>query len=546
MMLIPILLLLASVVHGDHGSTFEPEDFSVISALVDVGFDVSGIPEINLSNDAGDSASLIARCTPACATLQQRYSEDALHMASETPYTNFTGSYWASNQGEVRPHCIFKPSSREAVQTLVLLSRHTGCPFAVKSGGHAAFPGASSIEGGITVSLERLDQVLLSEDKKLATIGAGKIAYQLYQELGEHELTVLAGRGATIGIGGFTLGGGISFFSSRHGLACDNVVSFEVVTARGEIVTASPTQHPDLFWALRGGGNNFGIVTSFEVETILLPRNELWQKHKIYTHWWSSANLIDAFAHAVSEADRDPDAGLWVAWVKYKGVRIASTQLWHGAANGQDSVVFEKFNKLRPVYEEGGNISLPAMTKNIESQNRYGLRECFYEITTRADPRILKPALAYFWEAVDALAKVQGALPALVWQGFTQPQLRAMKKNGGNPLGLTVEDGPYYNIEVAIYWDKAEDDELVHSTVSAVLTKINVEATALGCQADYVYMNYASRYQDVISSYGAENKARLKSIAQEYDPTGVFQTLQPGYFKLDHAPLPDPKFFSYP
>lgn len=79
---------------------------------------------------------------------------------------------------------------------------------------------------------------------------------------------------AAIGVGGLTLGGGISFFSNQYGWACDNVISFEVVTASGVIITASSTSYSDLYWSLRGGGNNFGIVTKFDLKTI--SQGQMW------------------------------------------------------------------------------------------------------------------------------------------------------------------------------------------------------------------------------------------------------------------------------
>lgn len=85
----------------------------------------------------------------------------------------------------------------------------------------------------------------------------------------------------------------------------------------------------------------------------------------------------------------------------------------------------------------------------------------------------------------------------------------------------------------------------MYSMISAVLTRIKAKAVSLGAQNDYVYMNYGSQFQDVISSYGPENKARLKGIAAKYDPQQVFQILQPGYFKLDRAPVPDSAYFSF-
>lgn len=85
----------------------------------------------------------------------------------------------------------------------------------------------------------------------------------------------------------------------------------------------------------------------------------------------------------------------------------------------------------------------------------------------------------------------------------------------------------------------------MYQMISTVLARIKAAAVSQGVQNDWVYMNYASQFQDVISSYGSENKAALKSIAAKYDPKGVFQMLQPGYFKLDRAPVPDTDYFSF-
>lgn len=120
-----------------------------------------------------------------------------------------------------------------------------------------------------------------------------------------------------------------------------------------------------------------------------------------------------------------------------------------------------------------------------------------------------------------------------------------MTKNGGNPLGLSAEDGPIYIILLAFWWENEKDDAAIYETQSTVLGKIKAKATSLGLQNDYVYMNYASMFQDVISSYGPDNKARLKDIATRYDPARVFQELQPGYFKLDGPPVSDSGYFSF-
>lgn len=110
----------------------------------------------------------------------------------------------------------------------VLTFQVTQCKFAVKSGGHAAFAGASNIDSGVTIDLINLNQIVLSDDQTQASIGAGNVWYDVYTALQPKNVTVIGGRVSAIGVGGLTLGGGISFFSSQHGWACDNVNSYEV------------------------------------------------------------------------------------------------------------------------------------------------------------------------------------------------------------------------------------------------------------------------------------------------------------------------------
>lgn len=133
---------------------------------------------------------------------------------------------------------------------------------------------------------------------------------------------------------------------------------------------------------------------------------------------------------------------------------------------------------------------------------------------------------------------------SLTLRGF-EGELERMTDNGGNPLGLSAEEGPFYILHLACQWQNKEDDSTMYQMISTVLERIKAKATFLGAQNDYVYMNYANMFQDVISSYGPENKAKLKDIANRYDPTRVFQELQPGYFKLDGAPVSGSGYFSF-
>jgi FAD/FMN-containing dehydrogenase len=111
-----------------------------------------------------------------------------------TSYDNFTAAYWAAQQAIVDPSCVFKPSTTRDVSIAVLLSRLTQCPFAVKGGGHAAFAGASSIDAGITIAMENMNGITLTEDKKIAAIGPGNRWLKVYQTLEKEGVEVTGGR----------------------------------------------------------------------------------------------------------------------------------------------------------------------------------------------------------------------------------------------------------------------------------------------------------------------------------------------------------------
>jgi FAD/FMN-containing dehydrogenase len=129
---------------------------------------------------------------------------DSVLFEGSPAYDSFTGAYWAAQQVQVNPFCVFKPSSAVQVSTAVLLSRLTQCPFAVKGGGHAAFAGGSSIEGGITIALEKMNEITLSSDKKLVAVGPGNRWLRVYETLEKDGLAVIGGRVSVIRCG-FTL-----------------------------------------------------------------------------------------------------------------------------------------------------------------------------------------------------------------------------------------------------------------------------------------------------------------------------------------------------
>ena len=136
--------------------------------------------------------------------------------------------YWSQQQELTQPACRFSPSNALDVSLAILTLRVAQCEFAVKSGGHAAFEGASNIQGGMTIDLVNLNELSVRSDNAQTSVGAGLVWYDVYSQLKPMNLSVIGGRVSAIGVGGLTLGGGISFFSGRYGWACDNVNNYEV------------------------------------------------------------------------------------------------------------------------------------------------------------------------------------------------------------------------------------------------------------------------------------------------------------------------------
>jgi len=163
-----------------------------------------------------------------------------------------------------KPAYVLRPGSVRDVQEGVRFAAGIGLSLSVRGGGHS-FPGFGTNDGGVVIDLSRLASVeIIDSERHLVRIGGGATWGKVAAALAPHGLAISSGDTKSVGVGGLTLTGGIGWKVRKHGLALDNVVAAEVVTASGEVVPASAAQNPGLFWAIRGGGGNFGIVTSFD------------------------------------------------------------------------------------------------------------------------------------------------------------------------------------------------------------------------------------------------------------------------------------------
>ncbi|KAL9105832.1 MAG: hypothetical protein Q9227_009040, partial [Pyrenula ochraceoflavens] len=203
--------------------------------------------------------------------------------ADGAEYTESLRSYFSAQESDIKPALIIHPRTTEdvckVVSALVQANENSSSPpvkFAVRSGGHTSFPEAANQQDGVTIDLRGLNSIEISDDKSAAIIGTGASWGEVYRTLDAQGLMVPGGRHSKVGVGGLTLGGGLSHFSGDVGLVCDNVLEYEIVLASGTAlrVTENPLQHKELFDALHGASNNFGIVTRFKFR--IFPQKSMW------------------------------------------------------------------------------------------------------------------------------------------------------------------------------------------------------------------------------------------------------------------------------
>lgn len=259
------------------------------------------LPSFNLTHHA------------ACALLSVQL-QDAVHYPGSTIFSDSLASYFSKQEQETRPICIVRPNSTSQLSRFTqTMSRFlvAGGRFALRSGGHATFASAANIENGLVLDLSRWNQVEISDDRSVVSLGPGARWRDVWQVLDPLGITVAGGRDADVGVGGYLLGGGLSYLGPLLGWGCDNVLEYEIILASGEVVTASEDSNSDLFLALKGGLNNFGIVTRFTMKT-----------HPLQTFWGGFAvhgpdaapKQVEALSTFMGAEVHDPHAAMFQSY----------------------------------------------------------------------------------------------------------------------------------------------------------------------------------------------------------------------------------------
>ena len=321
--------------------------------------------------------------------------------------------------------------------------------------------------------------------------------------------------------------------------------SFEVVLPNTTIVTADVHTHPDLYRGLRGAGHsNFGIVTSFELET-LVPKNPkgVWLSEKVYP-WTSRFDLVKETTDVLSTGqNRDPDATYLIFFGidKATDFQFVSTILFHNshASNETWPDIYKPYESIAGVQPPSNNIvPLSALSKRIADTNAPdGLRNVWGWISYTPSVEMDEFMLELLGQAIDSIRDRPTLNVAMVMQPIPLTALRfSMSKNGGNAFGLKESDGPLNGVMLGFMYDSDEDDERISKLSRKTYEAAEEKARELGVHHPFRYINYAEEWQDIWSGFGAEENVKaLREVQRRYDPEGVFTKggLASGGFKLN-------------
>ncbi|KAK3307410.1 uncharacterized protein B0T15DRAFT_492889 [Chaetomium strumarium] len=443
-------------------------------------------------------------------------------------------SYW-SNSAKIRPAAIVRPRSADEVSAAVKALVGAKQPFAVRSGGHTNWAGSNNIEGGVTVDLSLLNGVVYDAASETASIGPGCRWREVYAELHKHGRAVAGGREGNVGVAGLLLGGGNTFFTARRGWACDNVVAYEVVLADGRIINVDKHSCPDLFRALKGGSNNFGIVTKFTMTAI--PCDKVWGGMTFFPKQVIPA-AIEATTSFTDNIVNDPDSNLVVIFTHmpdFKDIVVAT--LYANMVGIEKPPAYSKWLALPEILNtvKMTSISEMAFEYNIPAK----LHDVWFTLSLKNDPRILAHASAVHDKLV---ADLKDFIPEqdFVTQCLFQPLPTVFGQNsiaaGGNVMG--VERQPHNGILflATAMVRTPEQEAFAYPKVKAWVESVSEFARGIdGGLLEWRYLNYADKSQDPLATYGEANLRLMREVAAKYDPDGVFQRLCPGGFKLSEV-----------
>ncbi|HUA94539.1 MAG TPA: FAD-binding oxidoreductase [Acidimicrobiales bacterium] len=414
-----------------------------------------------------------------------------------------------------RPALIARCRTTADVRAALEAGRRAGLPIAVRGGGHNG-PGFGTVDGGIVIDLSPMHAVDVDPGRRTVRVQGGATAGMLDAATHEHGLATPTGIISTTGLGGLTLGGGHGYLSRRHGLTIDNLLEAEVVLADGTTVTASESEHPDLFWALRGGGGNFGIVTSFTFK--LHPvRNVICGP----TAWPVSATRdVLTWYRDFLPAQDDDLYGFFATMTVPPAepfpepfhLHKACAVVWCYLGDPDNAAeAFAPVRAMEPAWDGTGEAPYPALQSAFDGLYPRGLQWYWRGDFVRTVPDA----------AVDAHVHFAEELPSMHSTMHLYPIDGAVNRVGADDTAWAYRDVTYSQVIVGVDPDPAKAPALKQWAVDYW------EATH-PYSAGAAYQNFMmdDEGQDRVQATFGSHYDRLAEIKATYDPTNVFRINQ--------------------
>lgn len=330
-------------------------------------------------------------------------------------------------------------------------------------------------------------------------------------------------------------------------MACNYVLSFEIVLPNGQIATVSEDKQPDLFKALKGAGSgNFGIITSFRMSTIPLTNPAgLWTQSRTYS-WDKIPALNKARLEWVSKGNNeDLDTGGYDVF-GYAGIYNMSMAIVQHIHTSHSSLttwpaVFSQYKDIEVLPMEGAATQhiqpMSDIVDGISQLAPNGKRNTYATFTYKPTEALDTALFEIFEEGLAKVKHVPGIVAFMPLQPLSKRALSLMSERGGNSLGLSEADAPLVIYLQSWMWDNEADDTLIFDTVKDIIARSEAKAKEMGRWHRYKYINYAEEWQaeDIYAGYGEENFQALKKLQRKVDAEGVFTTggLCGGYFRLN-------------
>ncbi|KAF2198782.1 FAD-binding domain-containing protein [Delitschia confertaspora ATCC 74209] len=469
-----------------------------------------------------DATPVSKRATAACRVAEiifpgRVFAANSSEYQAEQEY-NWSQTCW------LPAACFIRPQSAVDVAAALKIIRHTGTKFAVRTGGHNPNSGFGSIDGsGVLLDLRDLDFLSLDDDATLQA-GPGNTWGKVYDFLDPHGRSAIGGRHYTVGLPGFLLGGGMTFFPNLYGLGIDSVKNFEVVLSDSRIVNANADENPDLFQALKGGGPNFGIVTRFDIETH--PLHNVQYSLNLYDPSDYKA-ILEATTQVQHAMESDSKIGLFLN----VNPTVIIAGLLYADWPAEPPKAFTPFANLKSFWGHfipPMNGTIASLTSSINIGDYPAKREP-YAVSTEVDHGLYVQVHEKYLGLLKT-ANMPSANLSYTIQPVSRGAVEASKERGSSSLGLKPVSQTWW--APLVEWFDDSDDEAAHKALNSLGTGVQCLAEDGGKLIEYQFMNDASYTQTVLESYGEENLKRLKAVQQKFDPESFFQKFQGDGFLL--------------